>query len=800
MWSASAPCLSISTARRLNLSLMTPSCSRRTSSLKSSVNRWHAYWLVEGIAQQELNDKNFKQASKIFSEAQKVLIARYHADVAIHDLPRVMRLPGFWHRKKDPTQVKISSTSDKAPYAAKEFLDALAKVAPQPVKKKRQAKKPSDPENERLDTLALKNLAAWVPELFPEAVEYKDGYRVSSAALDRDLEEDLSITPEGIKDFGIREVDAQEGKRTATGLVMEYGEKTYAEATLWLRRQLGIKDNRSIIKIKNGQIARLTDAAEAALIAVADVAPIMVRAGMLVRPIVDKLPATHGRTTEVTLLRALTKQSMIYLLNKHAAVFEYYHAPSGKWLLTNPPSALAAQLLEKAEWEFPKVAGVITTPTLRPDGTILDRPGYDPMTQLWYTPDSQLTLPLINNPTREQAIEALDLLTALLVNFPFVTKVDKSVALAAILTVILRGGFDVTPMFLFRAHAACSGKSFLCDLISTIARGRPCPVITNSTSVEEMEKRLGALVLEGPTIISIDNSSNDIGGDLLCQITERRLIRIRILGKSESPECEWRGVLFATGNNIRLVGDMTRRSLIANIDAKDERPELRKFNFDPTEWVMANRGAYIAAAITIARAFIFAGKPDVGCAPLSSYGEWSTIVRAPLLWLGQEDPVKSMEQAREEDPMRRATNSLIELWRDLKEPKPSYTAVELITAAGLHPELRDLLLQQAGAPRGDIDSRKLGNWLMRIRGLIHNGYRIEMVRESSGHGNRYALRRTIRSKRKVAASPLVAALSKLHRCFATKPRSPPSASASPPRNQQSLPSPATTLPSPVVIR
>ena len=35
-------------------------------------------------------------------------------------------------------------------------------------------------------------------------------------------------------------------------------------------------------------------------------------------------------------------------------------------------------LLRKGQWQFPKVAGVITTPTLRPDGTILDQPGYDP--------------------------------------------------------------------------------------------------------------------------------------------------------------------------------------------------------------------------------------------------------------------------------------------------------------------------------------------------------------------------------------------------------------------------------------
>ena len=191
-------------------------------------------------------------------------------------------------------------------------------------------------------------------------------------------------------------------------------------------------------------------------------------------------------------------------------------------------------------------------------------------------------------------------------------------ALAAILTPVLRGAFDVVPMNLLRAHDVGTGKSFLVDLISTIARGQLCPVITNVKSVEEMEKRLGALVLEGVPMISLDNCSHDIGGDLLCQITERRLIRIRILGKSEMPECEWRGVLFATGNNITFLGDMARRGLIGNIDAKVERPELREFSFDPDRagadrsWQLYRRSDHHRTRLHRG------GQPEV-CGPLGSY-------------------------------------------------------------------------------------------------------------------------------------------------------------------------------------
>jgi putative DNA primase/helicase len=535
----------------------------------------------------------------------------------------------------------------------------------------------------------------------------------------------------------------------------ERGKKATAKATKINGPNGGPGATMVTIHIVKGEIARMVDEAELALIGVAFAAPIMVRAGRLVQPIIDRLPASHGRTTEVALLRPLTTANVVYLLNKHAAVFQQYDKRGGKWLAVDPPPTIATQLLEKGRWQFPKVAGVITAPTLRPDGTVLDQVGYDPATQLWYRPDSQLVMPeMTKNPTREQAEQALKLLDDLLVNFPFETDVDRSVVLAAILTAVLRGAFDVAPMNLLRAPDVGSGKSFLADLISTIARGQVCPVITNTKSIEEAEKRLGALVLEGVPMISLDNCSCDIGGDLLCQITERRLIRIRILGKSEVPECEWRGVLFGTGNNITYVGDMSRRGLIANLDPKLERPELREFSFSPIERVLADRGPYIAAAITITRAYITAGSPKV-CGQLGSYNEWARVVRSPLIWLGREDPVKSMDEARKEDPARRALNALIAIWETRLPPNVGYTAAELIEKASeqrgvessdhfyehdwTYPQLRELLLQQGGTPRGDIDTRRIGNWLASIRGRIHDGHCIERVKESAGHGNRYAL-------------------------------------------------------------
>jgi hypothetical protein len=63
--------------------------------VESSLNRWHAYWLIEGCPLEE------------FKPRQQALAARFEGDTAVCDLPRVMRIPGFWHLKAAPFQTRL---------------------------------------------------------------------------------------------------------------------------------------------------------------------------------------------------------------------------------------------------------------------------------------------------------------------------------------------------------------------------------------------------------------------------------------------------------------------------------------------------------------------------------------------------------------------------------------------------------------------------------------------------------------------------------------------------------------------
>lgn len=521
---------------------------------------------------------------------------------------------------------------------------------------------------------------------------------------------------------------------------------------------------RPIIKVARGEIARIIDDTERALAMAKQ--PIFKRAFGLVTPVWEEKPASKGKKTKVTVLKPLTVSSLTYMTNKHAAHFTRYDKRDKKDNFVDPPPEVIKGLLERGHWGFPVISGVITAPTLRPDGSILDKPEYDAATQLWYRPDDTLgSLDVPKKPSKKQALVALDKLKELLVEFPFkdlrsnsnvVRSVDRSVALASILTAVLRGGFDVAPMFLFLAHSPGSGKSYLVDLVTHIITGRPCPVFGASKTQEELEKRVDAVILEGSSMVSLDNCTVDLQGDKLCMAVERPSIKVRVLGKSVVPEVEWRGMLFATGNNVRVAGDMTRRTLTANLDAGVEQPESREFRYDPIKRIMDDRSAYIAAAITVARAYIQSSE-RVSCTPLGSYGEWSRFAREPLIWLGEADPVESTTRARANDPERKAALGLVEQWAKHLGTEKSFRVAEIIKLARerklrptivadesdydyVRPEFYEVIMSEAAKQnQQEIDPSKLGQWLGRIRGQVHGRWRIEAASESESHGNRWIL-------------------------------------------------------------
>jgi putative DNA primase/helicase len=164
--------------------------------------------------------------------------------------------------------------------------------------------------------------------------------------------------------------------------------------------------------------------------------------------------------------------------------------------------------------------------------------------------------------------------------------------------------------------------------------------------------------------------------------------------------------------------------------------------------VHADRGAYIAAAITIARAYRAAGRAATNARPLAGYAAWSAMVREPLLWLGEHDPVASMDTARAADPERAAAYELVTRWQQRIGVGKAISARGMIEIANERkersmqlrfPKFRALLLEHAGTHKGDeIDSKRLGKWLHKQHGRVYAGFRIDLL-VHKGKPNDYVL-------------------------------------------------------------
>lgn len=513
------------------------------------------------------------------------------------------------------------------------------------------------------------------------------------------------------------------------------------------------------IHVVPGDLPQAVDAAEQALIGAER--PVFTRGGTLVRPIIETIGAADDSETLTAKLKTYCVDSLSDVLAR-VAVFSQWNERRRGWKKIDPPPKVASTLLAReGEWKLPAVSGIITTPTLRPDGSLLSEPGYDRATRLYLSPDPAFRLaPMPDRPTRRDAEIALRMLAELISGFPFVEAVDRAVALSGILTAILRPILPAAPLHAFRASTPGTGKTYLVDVFSAIATGRRCPVISAGKTEEEAEKRLSAMLLEAVPIISVDNVNGELGGVFLCQVAERPIVKVRPLGQSSMIEIEVRSAIYATGNNLTLVGDMTRRTVLATLDAGMERPELREFAFKPVERVLSDRGAYVAAALTVLRAYRIAGSPD-RLKPLASYEIWSDTVRSALVWLGEADPTASMETVREEDPELAAIRELFAHWESCLGLDSGYTSAAVIQSAcssaptygsedtGFqHPEFRDVLLRQAGE-RGAVNTKRLGKWLSRISGRIVDGHRLVMKIDAS-NGNRYSLQPVQNRSRGVA--------------------------------------------------
>ena len=172
--------------------------------------------------------------------------------------------------------------------------------------------------------------------------------------------------------------------------------------------------------------------------------PIFARGGTLVEPVSETTIAANGRKTITARLRPLSIDSLLWPI-ADAAIFQSFNRKRNAWVDVDPPLQLVRMVLAgERQWTIPRVSGIITTPTLRADGSLLADPGYDPQSGLYLLAALQLS-PIPERPTKEQARAALDMLIDLLSSSRSPRRSTARSRSAGLLTAHVRGSLPTAP-------------------------------------------------------------------------------------------------------------------------------------------------------------------------------------------------------------------------------------------------------------------------------------------------------------------------------------------------------------------
>jgi hypothetical protein len=283
-------------------------------------------------------------------------------------------------------------------------------------------------------------------------------------------------------------------------------------------------------------------------------------------------------------------------------------------------------------WGLPPLESITGVPLIRPDGSVITTPGYDPATWVIYTPAPEFSISSIPDIPSDEEIErsVVLILTGMWGGFPFVDAASRANMLALLLTMILRRAIKgCVPIGLIDAPAAGTGKSLLAETVALIITGtsavmQPAP----TRDEEELRKLLTAILSAGYPLSILDNLAARLDSPNLSRAVTSSVWSDRILGQSRTIDLPQQTVFVITGNNISTGLDVPRRAYWIRLDAKEAQPWQRSgFKISNlNKWTLENRDELVGALLTIARSWYAAGQPKGDAPILGSFEEWSRII------------------------------------------------------------------------------------------------------------------------------------------------------------------------------
>jgi hypothetical protein len=341
--------------------------------------------------------------------------------------------------------------------------------------------------------------------------------------------------------------------------------------------------------------------------------------------------------------------------------------------VTPAPALLAAALAPKTWGGLQPLYGIAGAPLLRPDGTLLQDPGYDEATGLYLA--SKVPLDRVpDTPTREQVMSALKfLLNQFLKDFPWVEDADKANYLGVLVTPILRRYIrTLIPFVVFTATMPSSGKTILTSGPGMLYGQR---VLTWSDDDAELRKVITSVLADPVGAVIFDNLAEGtvIKSPVLARLITDRTWADRLLGGNVTASYANDRLWCATGNNLLLGGDMASRSILVRLDPDMPRPEERTGFAIPglDQWILnpVNQRHVLWNLLVLVIDWTSKGAPHQTGVTMRQFTPWAEAVGGFLAHHGVKGFLANIESARSIDDEEATWTSFLAKWRKLHDGK-----------------------------------------------------------------------------------------------------------------------------------
>jgi hypothetical protein len=305
--------------------------------------------------------------------------------------------------------------------------------------------------------------------------------------------------------------------------------------------------------------------------------------------------------------------------------------------------------------------------------------------------------------------------------FPFENESDQTNYIGLLLTFVVRELCRCVPLALIDAPSPGTGKSLLSAIASIVTTGKTSAVGVQLGTEEETRKNITSRLREGPSILTTDNAEGVIKSAALAAMLTTEEWEDRLLGRNQMLHLPVRAVTIFTGNNLRLGGDMPRRCYRIRIDSNAAHPWTRGgFRHRLPEYALENRDKIIVSLLTMARAWIVAGRPEGGNTILGSFESWCEVVGGILEYAGLNGFLGNLQEMYRDTADGEDDAEQWAEWMDAIHAHfgdNAFTVKELAEAMNDHYAVR--LKDDAPYSLGEIGTPDDRAWLTKLGKALH---------------------------------------------------------------------------------